>query len=116
MPVFREKDIKAREPFPGVVLYQAIEYSNGTQSVTMGRMTFQPKSEIPPHTHPVEDAMIILSGKGILYTEEGKVPIEAGCHIWAEANTRHGIKNTGDEVLTLVYTWPDVNVSRTLVK
>ncbi len=116
MPVFREKDIRAREIFPGVMLTQAVEYTNGSQAVTMGKITIQPGYEIPPHTHPVDDAMIILQGKGELYTEGGSIPIEAGCHLWAPANSRHGVKNTGDGPVVLVYTWPAVNVARIMVE
>jgi len=116
MPVFREKDIKVREIFPGVMLAQAVEYDNGSQAVTLGKLTLQPGSEIPPHTHPVDDCMIIIQGSGQLYTEGDPVPIEAGCHLWAPANSRHGVKNTGSTPLVFIYTWPAVNVKRTIVK
>jgi quercetin dioxygenase-like cupin family protein len=116
MPVFREKDIKVREIFPGVTLAQAVEYDNGSQTVTLGKLTLQPGSEIPPHTHPVDDCMIIIQGNGQLYTEGDPVPIEAGCHLWAPANSRHGVKNTGGAPLVLIYTWPAVNVRRIMVK
>ncbi len=112
VPVFKGADIEAREIFPGVSLLQAVEYDNGSQAVTMGKITIQPGCEIPPHTHPVDDAMIVLSGKGKLYTEEGMVPFEAGDHGWAPANSRHGLKNTGDEPLVVIYTWPAANVAR----
>lgn len=114
MPVFREKDIKARELFPGVNLVQAIQYENGSQASTMGKIIIDPGCQIPPHTHPVDDCMIVLNGSGELYTETGSVPIEAGCHLWAPANTRHGLKNTGEEKLIIAYTWPAVNVARTM--
>ena len=116
MPVFREKDIEVREPFPGVTLTQAVEYQNGSQACTMGKITIKPGCEIPPHTHPVDDCMVILEGSGELYMEEGSVLIEAGCHCWAPANTRHGLKNTGQGPFVLIYTWPAVNVARTMVK
>ena len=116
MPVFREEDIETKEIFPGVTLTQAVEHSNGTACVTLGKITIQPGCGIPPHTHPVEDAQIILSGKGILYTEGGSVPIEAGCHSWAPANTRHGLKNNGTEPLVLTYTWPAIDVSRIMIE
>ena len=112
MPVFRENDIKVREIFPGVKLTQAVQYENGSQAVTMGKIIIEPGSEIPPHTHPVDDCMILLEGSGQLYTKSGEVPIEAGCHLWAPANTRHGVKNTGQKQLVFVYTWPAVNVAR----
>lgn len=116
MPIFREKELKAKEIFPGVMLVQAIQYENGSQACTMGKITIQPGCEIPPHTHPVDDCMIILQGEGRLYTEEDSTPIEAGCHIWAAANSRHGVKNAGREPLVLIYTWPAVNVARIMVK
>ena len=77
MPVFREKDIKAREIFPGVNLIQAIQYENGSQAVTMGKIVIEPGCEIPPHTHPVDDCMIILEGSGALYTETGDFPAQS---------------------------------------
>ena len=112
MPVFREKDIKAREIFPGVKLIQAVQYENGSQAATMGKIIIEPGCEIPPHTHPVDDCMIILEGSGTLYTETDMVSIEAGCHGWAPANTRHGVKNTGQQQMVFVYTWPAINVAR----
>jgi len=112
MPVFREKDIKVKEIFPGVMLTQATRYENGSQAVTMGKLTIEPSCEIPPHKHPVDDCMIILEGSGQLYTEEGEVPIEAGYHLWAPANTRPGVRNTGQKTLVFVYTWPAANVAR----
>jgi HTH-type transcriptional repressor of puuD len=115
MPVFRKKDIKAREIFPGVILTQAVEYANGSQAVTLGEIAINPGCQIPPHTHPVDDCMIILQGSGQLYTEDGSVPIEAGCHLLAPANTRHGVHNNGSEPLVFIYTWPAVNVARIMV-
>ena len=115
MPVFREKDIQVKEPWPGVMLAAAIQAENGAKEATMGKITIQPGSEVPPHTHPVDDCMIILQGSGKLYTEASSVPIEAWCHLWAPANTRHGVKNTGNEPMVLIFTWPDVNVPRVMV-
>lgn len=112
MPVFREKDIKVREIFPGVRLTQAIQYDNGSQATTMGKIVIAPGCQIPPHTHPVDDCMIVLEGSGELYTETGSVPVEAGCHLWAPGNTRHGVRNTGTKPFVMIYTWPAVNVAR----
>ena len=112
MPVFREKNIKTREIFPGVTLTQAVEYDNGSQAVTMGKISIQPGSQIPPHTHPVDDCMVILQGNGELYTVEGSVPIEAGCHLSAPANTWHSMGNDGKEDLQYVTAHPAVDVTR----
>jgi quercetin dioxygenase-like cupin family protein len=114
--IFQEKDIQPREIFPGVSLVQAVDYDHGSQAITMGKITIEPGCEIPPHTHPVDDAMIILSGSGELYTTEGSVPIETGSHGWAPANTRHGVRNTGKQPLVFIYTWPAANVARIMKK
>lgn len=100
---------------PGVMLTRAIEHENGTAAVTLGKLEIQPGSQIPPHSHPVEDAQIVLSGKGVLIEGDEEFPIEAGCHSWVPGNIRHGVKNTGDEPLVLVYTWPAVDVGRTVL-
>jgi quercetin dioxygenase-like cupin family protein len=112
--VFRAKDMEPKEILPGVFMIRAIEHANGSPMATMGYVTIQPGHEVPPHVHPTDDAMVIISGKGEVYTEGDNIPIEAGDHLWAPANERHGVKNVGDEPLVLVYTWPAVNVSRVM--
>jgi len=112
VPIFHEKDIEPRQNFPGVSHVTAIEYANGSQAVTLGKVTIQPGCEIPPHSHPVEDAAIVIEGKGLAYTSGGTVPIEAGSHIYVPPNGRHGVKNTGDKPLVFIWCWPAINVAR----
>ena len=112
--VFRAKDMESKEILPGVFMIRAIEHANGSPMATMGYVTIQPGHEVPPHVHPTDDAMVIISGKGEVYTKGENIPIEAGDHLWAPANERHGVKNVGNEPLVLVYTWPAVNVSRVM--
>lgn len=112
--VFRAKHMEPKEILPGVFMIRAIEHSNGSPMVTMGQVTIQPGHEVPPHVHPTDDAMVVISGKGEVYSEGDNIPIEAGDHLWAPANERHGVKNVGNEPLVLVYTWPAVNVSRVM--
>jgi len=116
MPVFKEKDVQGKEAFPGVTLAVGISADNGSKDATMGKITMKPGSEIPAHTHPVSDCMVVIQGKGQAYTEEGFVPIEAGCQLFAPAGSPHGLKNTGNEPLVIIFTWPGINVPRTLVE
>jgi quercetin dioxygenase-like cupin family protein len=113
--VFQAKHMEPKEILPGVFMIRAIEHANGSPMVTMGQVTIQPGHEVPPHVHPTDDAMVIISGKGEVYSQGDNIPIEAGDHLWAPANERHGVKNVGKEPLVIVYTWPAVNVSRVMM-
>lgn len=112
MPV--RKQTEWTETFPGVRHQFNVDPALGAGAVTMGTVAIAPGAQIPPHSHPVEDAMVILSGSGELFVGDEVHPLSPGTACLAPANTIHGIRNTGEEELVLVFTWPAVNVRRDL--
>jgi len=102
------------ETFPGVRHRWQVTPELGAGAVTMGTVAIAPGKEIPPHTHPVEDAMVITQGHGQFLAGDDVHQIEAGSSCLAPANVVHGVRNTGDEELVLVFTWPAVNVRRVM--
>jgi len=116
MPVFKSKDMNSKKLFPGVLMKKGIDYETGSKSVTLGEIKLSKGCGLPFHTHTVEDCMYIVEGKGEMYIDEEIYPIEAGDQILVPAGTKHKIKNTGKNPLVIVFTYPSVKVTRTLIE
>lgn len=107
-----KKDEVLEDITPGVVRRHYWDESTGTGSVSMGIVTLQPGTALNPHSHLVEDAMIVISGKGAFVVEDERFPMRAGDAALAPAGKLHYIDNDSDEPLVICYTWPSINVKR----
>lgn len=56
-------------------------------------------SEQPVHAHEPEQCYYIISGKGLMIIEDEKREVSAGDAVYIPPDKKHGIKNTGNEVL-----------------
>jgi len=56
-------------------------------------------SEQPLHNHMPEQCYYIISGKGLMIIENEQEYVTAGDAVFVPSNKKHGIKNTGSEVL-----------------
>jgi quercetin dioxygenase-like cupin family protein len=111
MIIFKEQATQ-REVAPGVYQIHYLDKASGAGGVSMGIVTLQPGCGLKTHTHKVEDAMIVLEGKGLFLLGENEHPVEAGMAVIAPAGMPHGLKNNGSAPLKIVYTWPSVEVER----
>ncbi len=111
MIIQKDKAIQ-REILPGVSQIHYIDKYSGAGGISMGVVSMEPGTAIKPHVHRVEDAMVILEGKGLFILEGTEYPIEAGMAVIAPAGKAHGLKNNSDALLRIVYTWPSVDVER----
>jgi quercetin dioxygenase-like cupin family protein len=106
MGVIRLKDIEPKHLFPGVTHYFGVTESIGATNCQMAQVRLEAGITLAPHTHPVDDAMFVLSGKGKLIFGQEEIPIEADMFIVVPPNTRHGISNDGKDPLVIIFTWP----------
>lgn len=114
MIVTKEQAIQ-REIMPGISQIHYIDKFSGSGGVSMGTVTLQPGTALKVHTHKLEDAMIIIEGKGLFVLGDKEHSIEQGMAVVAPAGMPHGLKNNSDKPLTIVYTWPSVDVERVFV-
>ena len=63
-----------------------------------------PRSKAEPHRHLYEEALIILSGKGCMWTENLKAPVAAGDVIFLPRKQVHSLEATCDEGMLVVGT------------
>ena len=110
--VLRKDDISKNEIIPGVIQQPCWDKPTGAENVSMGIITLEPGASLPEHYHIVEDAMIVISGKGLFIVDGEMTPISKGCALLAPAKTKHYLINEGEEPLEIVYTWPSVMVER----
>lgn len=101
-----------KEVIPGIQQIHYIDKSTGSGAVSLGIIVLQPGTSLRQHTHKVEDAMVVIEGKGLMLENGVEHPIEEGMALLAPANTFHGLKNNSDKPLKIVYTWPSVDVER----
>jgi mannose-6-phosphate isomerase-like protein (cupin superfamily) len=70
-----------------------------TQNLSLQISEVPVGSEQPLHIHAPEQCYYIIKGKGLVTIEEETREVFAGTAIYIPSNKRHGIKNTGNEVL-----------------
>ena len=56
-------------------------------------------SEQPIHNHEPEQCYYIIKGKGLMVIDEESREVFAGDAVYIPSNSKHGIKNTGSDVL-----------------
>jgi mannose-6-phosphate isomerase-like protein (cupin superfamily) len=110
--VLKSKNAASVELLPGAVQKRYWDETTGAGAVSMGMITLQPGTELKPHSHLVEDAMIVISGSGVFVLEGAETMVTVGDGMLAPANKQHYIRNNGKEPLVVVYTWPSVQVKR----
>lgn len=61
-----------------------------------------PRSKAMPHRHLYEEALIILSGRGMMWTDDMKAPVTAGDVIFLPSKQVHSLEATADGGLDVV--------------
>lgn len=116
MPVINSLSIDEPEVFPGVFSRQVLNKEHGeAQSITIGELNINPEAVLPAHIHNVEESLIIVEGRGLVYLGDESFEIKPGLFVLIPSNTKHKVVNTGPEKLKILYMFPAVDVERTLV-
>ena len=104
--VVQVKSLTATGDAPGAKAYT--HFNGPTKqlaAVASGMVTLEPgAAPHPPHQHPEEEFLIIASGSGEVVIEGVVTHVAAGDMMYAEANVLHGVKNTGNTVMTFYFT------------
>jgi quercetin dioxygenase-like cupin family protein len=102
-------DVAWTDLVPGVRVRRLVDDANG---LIMGELEVDPGHEMPWHRHNVQEGVVIVAGSA-----EGSMPqivIELGPGQGAlfPATTPHRVRNTGESVLRLVFSFPAAQVTR----
>jgi len=72
-----------------------------------GAHIVEPGGFTPYHKHEWEHENYIVSGTGVLVTEEGEKPFKPGDIIYVPPQFKHSYKNTGEDVLKFLCMIPN---------
>lgn len=57
-------------------------------------------------SHATEELAYVLTGRGELRLDDESIPYQAGSALFIPAGTWHAVANTGDEPVTMVFSFP----------
>jgi mannose-6-phosphate isomerase-like protein (cupin superfamily) len=75
---------------------------NGKHGLTYLVSIIMPGGATGEHSHEVDEYMYVAYGRGAAFNEDREVEISQDMVIHAPSNTKHGVKNTGEETLKLI--------------
>jgi len=75
----------------------------GLKKVMLGVSTFTPGTDTPQKVHEEEELCFVIKGRGSITVEKEEVPYRAPSAIYIPPGVPHGVKNTGDEDIVMVY-------------
>ncbi|MCL4459542.1 MAG: cupin domain-containing protein [Chloroflexi bacterium] len=93
----------------------------GTKNMILGTSVYNPGSVTWAKIHNFEEAVYVVSGRGIFYVEEEAISLEPGTALFIPPGARHNIENNGTEPLVFIFaaapppalapTFPDTQTS-----
>jgi quercetin dioxygenase-like cupin family protein len=82
------------------------QQSAGSQTLVVGRTVLPPGARHERHRHPnCNEFLVVMSGRGEIYTDDGREPSQAGDVVFTPAGHWHGFNNTSDEEVLLIWGW-----------
>ena len=102
-------DMAWAELVPGVRVRRLVDDANG---LVMGELEIEPGHELPWHRHNVQEGVIIMAGRGEGAMPETVIELGPGQGALFPAETAHRMRNVGEGVLRLVFSFPAAQVSR----
>lgn len=73
-----------------------------------GLQRVEPGAWIPPHSHDTEEIVVVISGDGLIYDENGmETPLVSGTMVHMDKKSRHAIRNINSvQPLLLMWSFP----------
>ena len=102
MKVSKYLDSKPVPELPGVVKREVINADDGAPHFCMRVFDVEPGSCTPSHDHPWEHEVLVLTGRGVVVSEEGRTPIAKDSVIFVAPNEHHCFVNNGNQTLRFV--------------
>ena len=96
------QDVEAQPVLEGITMRVPIGPDEGAPFFTMRVFEVQPDHNTPYHAHWWEHEVFVLSGQGVVRTEQNETPIGHGNTVFVPGNEMHQFRNTGDDVLRFI--------------
>ena len=113
MPILNENESPNVEVFPGFERRELVSGELGAESLTVAHATLHPDGEASLHTHPTEEAMVILEGEAVAWLGDDEVVVRKGQTVLAPAGVKHGFVNRSGKPARIMAIFPTGTVERT---
>lgn len=100
------QQVEARPAAEGVTMRLAIGPDDGAPFFNLRVFEVQPGHATPHHSHWWEHEVFVLSGRGVVRTEDGDVPLEHGSTVFVPGGELHQFANRGDDVFRFICVVP----------
>jgi mannose-6-phosphate isomerase-like protein (cupin superfamily) len=84
---------------PGVETRMLISALTGAQQLCIFEQWVAPGKGTPPHSHPVEEVLTVLSGEAAMWIEDRHAVLTVGQSLLVPAHKKHGFRNAGTVIL-----------------
>ena len=93
---------------PGVRTLLRASAASGARDLCILEQWHEPGCGAPPHRHRgVEEVVVVLAGTAEFWVEDERAVLETGSAIVVPADSRHGFRNVGSDVLHVLATLAD---------
>ena len=110
MPIIRSTDV---EFAPGMVENTRrrvlVNPDRGSGAITLGELIMNPDTELPMHTHRVEETMVITRGIATAVLGDETYTLKPNDVILAPAGQKHMLANRGKEPMDFLFFYPAVD-------
>jgi succinate-semialdehyde dehydrogenase / glutarate-semialdehyde dehydrogenase len=89
-------------------------WNSASNKITTGTTIFAVGTEIPMHSHNVEESVLVFAGQATAVIDGERVDLEAGDATWVPAGVPHQFINRGAGELTIYWVYGGREVTRTL--
>ena len=116
MPVLDKKDSPMAELAPGIKRWELVNGERGARSLTVADLTMDSGTKVPTHTHPTEEAMVVLEGDLDAILGDEVIPVTSGQTVVAPPGVKHGFVNRSGATARVMAIFPTGKIERTLVE
>jgi quercetin dioxygenase-like cupin family protein len=106
MPILRHATTPSDTSDAGVDARRLVNEAMGSKTITMGISTFQPGAGIFLHTHPCEEAVVILAGEAMAELDGEVYSLSTFDTSFVPPLVPHRFWNASDAPMTICYFYP----------
>lgn len=96
------RDVEAEPALEGVTMRVVIGPDEGAPFFNMRVFEVQPSHATPYHSHWWEHEVFVLSGQGVVRTEQGETAIGHGRTVFVPGGEMHQFRSTGADALRFI--------------
>ena len=115
MPIIDHRTQPPPEPADGRESRRFVTKDSGAANLTIGELVMHPGSALRLHTHPSDEAIILLEGSVEMIVGGESRVVTAGHTLLAPPNTPHRLVNSSDADARMFTVFPSDNPTTTYV-